>query len=66
MHAYEGKCILSSSLFKAYESLKYVACSCTIGWSWMSNHLPRVCGTLAQSEQTGRVDTGVLCSFTMR
>ena len=66
MSALGGKCIVSSSRFRAYESLKYVFCSFTIGWSWLSSHLSSACGTLAQSEQTGRVDIGVLWSFIVR
>jgi len=66
MSAFGGKFIVSSSRFRAYESLKYVFCSFTIGWSWVSNHCPIACGALAQSEQTGRVEIGVLCSFTVR
>ena len=66
MSALGGKFIVSSSLFRAYESLKYVFCSFTISWSWLSSHFPSACGALAQSEQTGRVEIGVLWSFIVR
>ena len=66
MRALGGRDIASRSVLSAREFLKYVACFFTMGWSWMSTHFPSAWGRLAQSEQTGRVEMGVLCSLMRR
>ena len=66
MHAFGGSDMPSRRVFSSRELFRYVGCWRTMGWSCVSTHLPTVCGRLAQSEQTGRVDIGSLCSFTSK
>ena len=60
---FAGRIRLFSHLLRSKESLKYVAWALTRGWSILSTHSPSAWGKLAQSNQTGLVLMGVLCSL---
>ena len=52
--------------FSSKEFLKYVLWHCTRGGNCLSTHFLRVCGSLAQSDNTGCFSVGVLWSFAIK